>query len=231
MGYVNMTGKCYSFDSIDNCKAQDYSDKSDIYMKVVPAEPEFKWRYREGRKCRAASSEGVQTFGKIETFYDCAFKCGLNPEVKRNWETGEVLEVAPECNSMEYDAQYKTCNLYEYCNATDAFEGETTKLYDKQPFKEPTTKTEDDTCNEELAGTNGTDYRGCQTQTNSGKTCQRWDTQSPQSHSVTPANHPDAGLDDNYCRNVNPAGASTIWCYTTDPATRWEYCTPVPPKS
>ncbi len=31
--------------------------------------------------------------------------------------------------------------------------------------------------------------------------------------------------DHNYCRNVG--GATTIWCYTTDPDTRWEYCDPL----
>ena len=29
----------------------------------------------------------------------------------------------------------------------------------------------------------------------------------------------------NYCRN--PDGEASIWCYTTDPAKRWEYCDPV----
>jgi hypothetical protein len=28
----------------------------------------------------------------------------------------------------------------------------------------------------------------------------------------------------NYCRN--PDNSDTIWCYTTDPATKWEYCDP-----
>ena len=29
----------------------------------------------------------------------------------------------------------------------------------------------------------------------------------------------------NYCRN--PSSGSTIWCYTTDPVKRWEYCDPI----
>jgi hypothetical protein len=31
--------------------------------------------------------------------------------------------------------------------------------------------------------------------------------------------------DHNMCRN--PDGADTIWCYTTDPKKRWEYCDPI----
>lgn len=29
----------------------------------------------------------------------------------------------------------------------------------------------------------------------------------------------------NYCRN--PDGGKTIWCFTTDPKKRWEYCLPL----
>ena len=83
-------------------------------------------------------------------------------------------------------------------------------------------------CNEALIGTNGADYRGCQTHTRSGKLCQRWDAQTPHGHTKGPTDHPNAGLDENYCRN--PDGWSGgIWCYTTDPATRWEECDPVKP--
>ena len=79
-------------------------------------------------------------------------------------------------------------------------------------------------CNEELTGTKGSGYRGCQTKTKSGKTCQRWDTQDPHKHGVTPEKNPNAGLTSNYCRN--PDGESAIWCYTTDKNSRWELCEP-----
>jgi len=77
-------------------------------------------------------------------------------------------------------------------------------------------------CNEELTGSNGAGYRGCQSVTPSGKTCQAWSMQSPQEHTWTPADHTDLGLEANYCRN--PDNDATIWCYTTDKDTRWEYC-------
>jgi len=66
----------------------------------------------------------------------------------------------------------------------------------------------------------GADYVGCQRKTRSGRTCQRWDQQSPHKHRIS-------GLDkdENFCRN--PDNEPTIWCYTTDPGHRWEFCDPI----
>ncbi|XP_019635211.1 PREDICTED: plasminogen-like [Branchiostoma belcheri] len=69
---------------------------------------------------------------------------------------------------------------------------------------------------------NGESYRGTLSVTTTGKTCQRWDSQTPHVHTATPANHPSAGLEQNYCRN--PDGYTGVWCYTTDPGTSWEAC-------
>ncbi|XP_043923831.1 plasminogen [Protopterus annectens] len=66
-------------------------------------------------------------------------------------------------------------------------------------------------------------YRGTISVTASGKQCQRWDQHVPHRHSRTPDNYPCKGLNNNYCRN--PDGETMPWCYTTDPNTRWEYCT------
>ncbi|XP_078603192.1 plasminogen-like [Branchiostoma floridae x Branchiostoma japonicum] len=68
----------------------------------------------------------------------------------------------------------------------------------------------------------GSSYRGTASVTESGKTCQRWDSQTPHPHRRTPDRYLHARLLKNYCRN--PDGASGLWCYTTDPRTRWEYC-------
>lgn len=64
----------------------------------------------------------------------------------------------------------------------------------------------------------GNNYRGQATITESGKTCQRWDSQSPHSHTYT-------SLEDqeNYCRNPDNEGVGP-WCYTTDPNVRWQSC-------
>merc|ERR1719426_724451 len=79
-------------------------------------------------------------------------------------------------------------------------------------------------CRESFTG-NGQDYIGCQYQTVSGYTCQNWLEQSPQSHGYLPDWYPDGKLGNhNFCRN--PDGDSTIWCITTNPSVRWEFCEP-----
>ena len=45
---------------------------------------------------------------------------------------------------------------------------------------------------------------------------------SPHKTSYNPSSEPDAGLEKNYCRN--PSSDTAIWCYTTDPNIRWDYC-------
>lgn len=72
-------------------------------------------------------------------------------------------------------------------------------------------------------GSDGRGYRGCQAKSQSGKLCQNWKQQIPHQHTRTPENYGGFGLGDhNFCRN--PDGGTTIWCYTTDSQTRWEYC-------
>jgi len=76
----------------------------------------------------------------------------------------------------------------------------------------------------------GRQYTGHTSVTESGKQCQAWASQSPHSHSYTQDSmYPDGSVTDasNYCRN--PSGYDEgLWCYTTDPKTRWEKCN-VPP--
>ncbi|XP_078617279.1 uncharacterized protein LOC144885271 [Branchiostoma floridae x Branchiostoma japonicum] len=69
----------------------------------------------------------------------------------------------------------------------------------------------------------GSSYRGKVAVTNTGRKCQRWDRQTPHKHTLKPAKYPSSGLRQNYCRNPDsePGG---VWCYTTDPGKRWEYC-------
>ncbi|KAI8494104.1 hypothetical protein Bbelb_284510 [Branchiostoma belcheri] len=54
------------------------------------------------------------------------------------------------------------------------------------------------------------------------RVCQRWDSQSPHTHPHTPQTHPDAGLEENFCRN--PDNKERPWCYTTDESQTWDYC-------
>jgi len=75
-------------------------------------------------------------------------------------------------------------------------------------------------CDERLKGKHNKDYRGCQTKTVSGRTCQSWSSQHPHRQGVG-AGNPNA-VEKNFCRN--PDGEPTIWCYTTDPNKRFEFC-------
>jgi len=57
----------------------------------------------------------------------------------------------------------------------------------------------------------------------SGKECQKWSEDKPHKKGFSPEdkNH-------NYCRNPDK-DYSGLWCYTTDPETRWERCHQPPP--
>jgi hypothetical protein len=52
-----------------------------------------------------------------------------------------------------------------------------------------------------IANPEGTDYRGNQSVTRSGRVCQAWSAQTPHAHSFSSKAYPDAGLEANYCRN------------------------------
>ena len=58
--------------------------------------------------------------------------------------------------------------------------------------------------------------------------CQKWTSQSPHVHNLTPEKVPNAGLvDHNFCRN--PDGEPQIWCWidSTEGA-KWAFCNPLP---
>ncbi|XP_078687787.1 uncharacterized protein LOC144919961 [Branchiostoma floridae x Branchiostoma belcheri] len=75
---------------------------------------------------------------------------------------------------------------------------------------------------ERCYGNSGYDYMGPANITVSGKGCQRWDSQTPHKHTYTPEEYPDAGLEENYCRN--PDFDDCPWCYTLDPDIRYDCC-------
>ncbi|XP_035657768.1 uncharacterized protein LOC118403261 [Branchiostoma floridae] len=70
----------------------------------------------------------------------------------------------------------------------------------------------------------GASYRGTVSKTETGKTCQRWDSQTPHGHEYTTAKYPSSGLEENYCRRTSDW--TEVWCFTTDPmaSARWEFC-------
>ena len=74
-----------------------------------------------------------------------------------------------------------------------------------------------------FTATDGNDYRGCVNVSATGRPCQHWTSQFPNTHDRTPTNYPGYGLGDhNFCRN--PDGEPMVWCYINDLTHRWEYC-------
>ncbi|KAL7528172.1 hypothetical protein ACHAXR_002301, partial [Thalassiosira sp. AJA248-18] len=91
------------------------------------------------------------------------------------------------------------------------------------PTPEPECTGIDNTCCGSFwFGVEQADYRGTISKTVGGIECQAWSSQSPHSHGLTPEDNPDAGLDQNYCRN--PDGEPRAWCYTSSSSKRWDYC-------
>jgi len=74
----------------------------------------------------------------------------------------------------------------------------------------------------------GTEYIGSLSKTISGRTCQYWAGHWPHEHKYKIFPEGSIKAQSNHCRN--PADkrfkgyGDGPWCYTTDPAVRWEYC-------
>ena len=70
----------------------------------------------------------------------------------------------------------------------------------------------------------GAGYIGTVSVTETGIKCQDWSETTPHDHGYyTEDNRLNKGLGQhNYCRN--PSAGTMPWCYTSDPAKRWEYC-------
>ena len=75
-------------------------------------------------------------------------------------------------------------------------------------------------------GSKGETYRGNTSQTESGRTCQNWSSQSPHTHPFyTDYTTENTGIGTHaYCRNPNPRNNPRPWCFTTDENKNWEYC-------
>jgi len=71
------------------------------------------------------------------------------------------------------------------------------------------------------------DYRGCQSRTKGGYTCQPWNTDSPNkrggSYKRMYEKKTDYIGDHNYCRS---AKWGALWCYTNNPRKNWDVCDP-----
>ncbi|OII77852.1 thrombospondin type 1 domain-containing protein [Cryptosporidium andersoni] len=84
-------------------------------------------------------------------------------------------------------------------------------------------------CNEELAGTNGLLYRGCQKFTRSGQECVNWlDIDFPAFNYLASIEYSGIG-NHNYCRNPisNSSNVPTIWCYVSTNPLIPQLCDPI----
>uniref|UniRef100_A0A8C7JTR5 Plasminogen n=1 Tax=Oncorhynchus kisutch TaxID=8019 RepID=A0A8C7JTR5_ONCKI len=140
--------------------------------------------------------------------------------LKREYSVGTVIECAIKCNaeraftcrSFIYIEKDQECLTIPANTKTEQVLRRTsTALYEKKVYLM------------ECVNGIGMDYRGTKSKTKSGKKCQRWASKYPHNPNMTPATHPNADLESDFCRN--PDGDSKgPWCYTRDPETRWETC-------
>ena len=80
-----------------------------------------------------------------------------------------------------------------------------------------------------MAEGRASNYRGIQTKTKRGKTCEYWDAKDvaeEYKYRYNPKSYPDDGLQLNYCRNPDKAH-ETIWCYVNDEHFKFDYCEPI----
>jgi len=158
--------------------------------------------------------------------------CALSPNFPQNYGDSEACVLALRGYIKQQGSSFNTESGYDFLTIggvkysgtpalpTTELSGTVTWSSDQSTNKagfKICTQAQVSTCDETYVG-NGAGYRGCQTLTRSGKTCQKWTSQTPHSQNLMRVG------DHNFCRN--PDGEPSIWCYTTDPAKRWEYCDP-----
>ncbi|XP_063690535.1 plasminogen-like isoform X2 [Bolinopsis microptera] len=114
----------------------------------------------------------------------------------------------------DYACAIETCN-YGLCNGL---------IVPEKPWwkTEPTEAPDPKNCIS--IENDGSEYRGKVAVTKSGRKCQRWDSQSPNTQNFgSKQEYTRLGLQENYCRN--PDGGSGPWCYNGEGTVpRWEYC-------
>uniref|UniRef100_A0A8C2SVL4 Plasminogen-like n=1 Tax=Coturnix japonica TaxID=93934 RepID=A0A8C2SVL4_COTJA len=132
----------------------------------------------------------------------CASECAEKCDAERNFN----------CRAFLFTKKKLQClTLAENRKTTVAFHSEDAVLYEKKMYLLQ--------CKRGI----GEDYRGTEAKTWRGIPCQKWAEKSPHNPNFTPEKHPRAELEENYCRNPD-GDVRGPWCYTTDPATRFDYC-------
>merc|ERR1711990_116588 len=160
---------------------------------------------RSGKTCQAWYKQSPHPHTRTPEKYPDA---GLDMNFCRNPDGSKTIWCYVDDPSAGYWSRWEYCDPINFVTTSDP----------NLPKRK---------CNEHVSGKNGAGYRGCQTKTKSGKTCQAWDSQTPHKHGNTPENRPYAGLVMNFCRNPKGVATGGIWCYTEESGTRAEYCDPL----
>ncbi|XP_062928862.1 hepatocyte growth factor [Mobula hypostoma] len=118
------------------------------------------------------------------------------------------------CRAFFFVKTEKKCHLLSFNSKTKGVKGKQSSecdLYERKDF-----------IRECIIG-KGKNYQGTKSVTESGQTCQYWNSTIPHDHRFLPSNKWNKKLQENYCRN--PKGdEGGPWCFTTDPTIRAESC-------
>uniref|UniRef100_A0A3B4F895 Plasminogen n=1 Tax=Pundamilia nyererei TaxID=303518 RepID=A0A3B4F895_9CICH len=150
-----------------------------------------------GKTCQSWSAQVPHKHNQSPENYPCK---GLDNNYCRNPNN----ELMPWCYTTDPSKRWEYCNVPR-CGVA-------------RTQGDPVIPPNEEDCYEG----NGFSYRGITSETISGKECQSWSSMTPHRHYKTPEAYPDADLRGNLCRN--PDGDQAPWCFTTDPAVRWEHC-------
>ncbi|NWX83249.1 PLMN protein, partial [Nothoprocta pentlandii] len=150
------------------------------------------------KKTEGAWINAHQQSYKANTAEECAVRC----EVEKKFT----------CRAFLFFSKNEWClTLSRTSKRTQIFKTINSVLYEKKVYLL------------ECKKGNGEDYRGTKDRTQKGVLCQKWVDSALHKSNFTPENYPHAGLEENYCRNPN-GNENGPWCFTTDPATRLDYC-------
>ncbi|XP_040836277.1 prothrombin isoform X1 [Ochotona curzoniae] len=160
----------------------------------------------------------------------CSQHVFLAPEralslLQRNRRANSGLLEEIRKGNLERECIEETCSYEEAFEAlessssTDAFWANYTVC---EPVRKPRENLMDcleGRCSQGL----GLNYRGKVNVTQSGIECQLWRSRYPHNPEINSTTHPEADLQENFCRNPDGSGTGP-WCYTTDPTLRRETC-------
>ncbi|EDL83071.1 plasminogen, isoform CRA_g [Rattus norvegicus] len=157
-----------------------------------------------GKTCQRWSEQTPHRHNRTPENFPCK-------NLEENYCRNPDGETAPWCYTTDSQLRWEYCEIPSCGSSVSPDQSDSSVLPEQTPVVQ------------ECYQGNGKSYRGTSSTTNTGKKCQSWVSMTPHSHSKTPANFPDAGLEMNYCRNPDNDQRGP-WCFTTDPSVRWEYC-------